>query len=49
MGLIGKVITVSLKTVGIMERLPDLGVGEEEEGGAQPGSTEVTREPSDWR
>ena len=48
MGLIGKVITVSLKTVGIMERLPDLGVGEEE-GGAQPGSTEVTHEPSDWR
>lgn len=48
MGLIGKAITVSLKTVEIMERLPDLGVGEEE-GGAQPGSKEVTHEPSDWR
>ena len=30
MGLIGKVITVSLKMVAIVERLPDLGVGEEE-------------------
>ena len=44
--LIGKVISVSLETVGIVEGLPELGIGVEGEGEASPGEIEVACKPS---
>ena len=44
--LIGKVISVSLETVEIVEGLPELGIGVEGEGEASPSEIEVARVPS---
>ena len=44
--LIGKVISVSLETVEIVEGLPELGIGVEGEGEASPSEIEVERVPS---
>ena len=38
-------ISVSLETVGIVEGLPELGVGVEGEGEASPGEIEVACKP----